>query len=131
MPVFHEGSSFKVNRDPHLWVIISDPIKDADEVLHVNFTSLVPTALMHDPRNDRSCMIRAGEHPFVQHDTCVYYFGARTCSVSHLQWRHGRRELWMEEPVSRELLEKIRRGAAESDHILPAHYDILVAQNLI
>ncbi len=131
--MFVEGTAFwiKGERPAHLWIVISDPRQDEEQIVIVNFTTLDESAGPHDPYNDRSCLIQAGEHPFVQKLTCVDYGGVQITRTSHLQNRYERGELRLDIPVSPELLARIRKGAEESEHLLPLAHDILRAQGLV
>jgi hypothetical protein len=130
--MFAEGTTFFISPDPHLWVIISDPVQNEDEIVHVNFTSINGTwGSSNDPQNDRSCVIQPGEHEFVTHPTFVYYYGVQIVSLSFLQCRYESGRLRFHKPVTRTLLNRIRQGAAVSDHFLPRAYDILQDQRLV
>ena len=72
-----------------------------------------------------------GEHRFIQKATCVYYCGVQIGSVAHLQQRYNAGDIKLGEPVSKQLLAKMRYGATVSEHILPIAYDILVEQGLV
>jgi hypothetical protein len=62
--------------DEHLWVVISKPGDNPDEVVIVNLTS-------HDsPDKDASCILDAGDHPWIRHRTCVRYMDARCDRVA-------------------------------------------------
>ena len=50
--MFGEGATFTVRADKHLWVIISDPEEDPEQVVQVNFTSLDEAAPPDDPYNE-------------------------------------------------------------------------------
>ena len=52
--------------DRHVWVILSDPVIDPDHILFVSMTS-------YDVTKESVCLIHAGEHPFVVHETCIAY----------------------------------------------------------
>ena len=74
-----------------------------------NFTSL---------RNnyDNSCVIQAGEHPFVRHDTFVIYAQGKVVSLEmqkHMMANPA--EAAPRQPVSAALLERIQLGALKSD----------------
>ncbi len=58
----------------HLWLILSDPQKDPDRIVFVNFTSW-------GTLKDQSCVLDAGDHQTVQHKTCVHYRGAMVKST--------------------------------------------------
>lgn len=129
--MFTEGTTFWVTSDIHLWAIISDPAMDPDNVVHVNFTSLDGSSFANDPYNDPACVIAPGEHPFIVNHSCVYYAGAQSSSIAALERLRSRRELRFGEKVCPALLQRMRQGAAISQHILPVYCDILVDQGLV
>ena len=104
------GDTFLIDNratDDHLWVIISDPRTDDQRVVIVNLTT-------YRPPKERFCLIQAGEHPFVRHETCVAYNHARIVSLSRLtRLRYGGR-INMQDPVSIPLLARIRLGVGLS-----------------
>ena len=113
--MIEEGATFIIpdprgRLDPHLWVIVSDPSQDPDDVLIVNFTT-------RTDRSDESCNVEPGEHPFVKHRTVVEYRGAKRVSARQLDQLLANTRLELREPVSQELLARIRAGAAISDFI--------------
>jgi acyl CoA:acetate/3-ketoacid CoA transferase alpha subunit len=57
-----------------------------------------------------------GEHPFVRHETVVYYAAAVFQSNAALERELAAGRLQLQEPVSAELLARIRRGAMDSPH---------------
>ena len=72
----------------------------------------------HD-RETRACseacvVVRPGEHPYPQRDSCISY---RYASLTSLAWlRRGKenRTYTMREPLSSQLLVRIRQGALDS-----------------
>ena len=135
---FSAGTAFWVNisepwnRDRHLYTIISDPTNFPDNVVYVNFTSLDTTAPLTDVENDRACVVTAGEHPFIEHLSCVCYGGAHECSLYHLQCRYDKGSIRLHtDPVDSPLLEKIRVGARDSIHFPFAYRQIMMDQGLI
>nr|WP_249172087.1 hypothetical protein [Burkholderia vietnamiensis] len=69
----------------HLFVILNDPMPfpnmgSQDCVCVVNF-STPPTGIPYDT----TCVFNAGSHPFIQHDSYVYYALAREIFVRDLQ----------------------------------------------
>jgi len=58
------GDTFlkKNDRDQHLWIVLSDPNKDAAKVLLVNMTTL-------SDKKEKTCVLRPGDHPWIRHDT--------------------------------------------------------------
>jgi hypothetical protein len=76
------GDTFRIPQpgttlDSHLWVVISDPTADEENILIVNFTT-------SRADSDKACILKPGEHPFVAHETCVNYAGAKVVSKANL-----------------------------------------------
>lgn len=64
-------------------------------------------------RSDRTCVVRAGEHPFIDRDTSIRFDQAYICPVDRI----GNLESIITrkmEPLSPDLLERIRQGALDS-----------------
>jgi hypothetical protein len=123
------GDTFRIpepgtSLDSHLWVIISDPAIDAERILIVNFTTLRADS-------ERACILSAGEHPFVNHDTCVNYGGAKIVSARQIDFLLTKGKLSNHAALSEALLQKIRFGAANSTRMSLEHADILIDQGLI
>jgi hypothetical protein len=110
--------------DGHLWVVVSDPGKNRDRVLLVSMTSY------HVTKED-ACLIDAGEHPKVKHKTCISYKPARQTSLENLDRLRDSGYLKMQEPVSPELLERIRRGISRSKRIDLEHVELMEEQALL
>jgi len=110
--------------DGHLWVVISEPEKDAERVLIVSMTSF-------DVDKENACLIEAGEHPRVTHKTCICYRPARQASLAKLQLLQGAGVLRMQPPVSADLLRRIREGASLSRRIDFEHVQLLIEQGLL
>lgn len=129
--MFYAGTAFWVNAHKHLYFIISDPLRNSSEVVHVNITTLAEGATEHDPYNDRSCLLHAGEHPRIDRLSCVYYAGAQIASLSHLAIKLAHREIRLDDPASPQMLARMRQGALLSEHIIPVAADLLIEQNLV
>ena len=108
----------------HLYVVISDPAKDGSRVLLVSLTTF-------KPKEETCCMVNKGEHPFVQHRSCVRYKDARVASVSELTKLLQGSLLTKHESVSAELLARIRAGACQSEHLPEECRRLLQEQSLI
>jgi len=122
-----EGYTFKFHgsRDDHLWVVISDPLIDADQaVVIVSFTS-------YREDKDQTCILQPGEHPFIRKRTIVYYEDAREVPNAHLEGLAATGMLVRQDDVAPQLLAKIRQGAAESKRIPLGCRKILAEQGLI
>jgi hypothetical protein len=64
--------------DSHLWVVISDPAENPEEIVLVNFTT-------YRADKDQACIVERGDHPFISRRTCIEYRGAKTASARELQ----------------------------------------------
>lgn len=90
----------------HLWVICSGPQPPDDAVVAFNLTS-------KDWDSDTSCVIQAGEHPYVRHESVIaYQYGElfRPDHIARLKLLAPREY----DPVSPELLLRIQQGAVAS-----------------
>jgi hypothetical protein len=108
--------------DDHLWMVLSDPLLDPSLV--------VVCFLSWQPHYDQSCVVEAGEHPFVIHATCVNYPGATLVANSTLETLKIQGRLRIREPLSDVLLNRIR-SAAESADIPTECYAVLRAQGFV
>ena len=119
------GNTFLLTKvDDHLWVILSDPSQDAGEILVVSVTTW-------REGKDPACMIERGEHPFVTHRSCMAYIEARCVSRDNLYTLKDGGYLKMQEPVSTELLGRMREAAAHTQNLKPVFKAILQRQGLI
>ncbi len=109
---------------PHLWIVVSDPTIDPEQVLIINVTTRT------DPSDD-ACLLRPGDHPFIDQDTYVYYGKARVQSLSQLQSAQDCKMLDMQEPLSQDVLKRIREAAIDSGYIMLKHRQILIDQELV
>lgn len=90
-------------------------------VIMVSVTTVKPE-YPHDP----ACVIRAGEHPFIVHDSYVYYRDPRVESVDHVE-KMVLTSVWQErDPCSAELLQRIRAGLLSSTRV-PRHIKKLLS----
>jgi len=63
----------------HLWIVVSDPALDLEQVLIVNLTTSKPGSDV-----DPACVVLPGEHPFVRMESYVIYERANVTSTAHL-----------------------------------------------
>lgn len=118
------GDAYKWSWGGHIWVVISDPAQDPDQVLIVNFTE-------NRAWQDKSCVVTVGDHPSIYKETCVFYAKAQLSSNLELDAAVASGQIVLDEPVSQSLLEQIRLGAAKSNRLAFKHKDLLLAQGLI
>jgi hypothetical protein len=110
--------------DTHLWVVISDPSQNSSQVLIVSLTT-------YGPKKEATCILKAGVHPFIKHDTCVAYGLANAPSIAQLEKARVDGHLTPDVPVSAAVLQRIREGAALSPRLKIDFYDLLDAQGLV
>jgi hypothetical protein len=110
--------------DSHLWVIISDPEADEGQVLFVSMTS-------YDITKEKVCLLDIGDHPFIQHKTCIAYEFAKVAPLKALVALRDQGHLVMSQPVSGELLERIRQGVSLSRRINIEHVQLMINQGLL
>lgn len=109
--------------DSHLWIAISDPAANPEEVVLVNFTK-------YRADKDQACIVECGDHPFVSRKTCVEYRGAKTASARELQTLLDSGAISSHKPASPGLLARIRAGVPRS-RMRNEHVLILTAQGLV
>ncbi len=114
--------------DRHLWVIISDPSYNSEQVAIVNITSWEDEG---DELNDSSCIVNDGEHPFIKHKSYVIYAKAKLTTVGNLQAAFNRGLLHVRENCSDDFLSKVLGGAANSRFTPGDVLDVLREQGLI
>ena len=85
----------------------------------------------YDVSKESACLIGAGEHPKVTHKTCISYKPARQTSLEKLDLLRDSGYLKMQEPVSPELLQRIRRGVSLSKRIELEHIELMEEQELL
>jgi hypothetical protein len=119
------GTTFLLTAvDIHLWVIVSDPAMDPREVLTMNLTS-------YDSRKEAACILRAGDHPWIRHDTCVNYGDSRVTTLDKLRAARDANLLIIQAPLAVDILRRIREGAMKSTRMPMDRADILIRQGLV
>ena len=118
------GFTFLTDVDRHLWIVLSDPIRDPDRVVIVSITTLAP-------HKEQTCIVHRGEHPWVTHDSCVAFRFARIVSSTLLVESRYKGLLQLQEPLSAALLTHIRESSARSTGLPIEVADILIEQGLL
>lgn len=98
--------SFKLRDEgaKHCYFVIT-PIDSDGNVVVVNCSSYRGTK-----QDDTTCILNPGDHPFITHTSYIAYRFAKMMKYSDVQKLNPVRD------VSKELYEKIREGAKNSDH---------------
>ena len=122
------GEAVKFNWSEHLWIVISDPKQNRGKVLLVNFSSVKPSV-----RFDDACVVDVGDHPYIKKKTFVYYDKARVATDRGLEKEisSGQADASAYDPVSDNLLDRIRQGASTSRFIDRGYRQLLKDQGLI
>ena len=108
----------------HFWVVLSDPAKNAERVLVVNWTT-------HEEYKEQTCILEAGEHVNLTRRSCVYYIGAKIVRLDDLQYAELCNKIHVTGTLPPDLLERIRKGAGQSDFILEGGPVLLREQGLL
>lgn len=131
---FNLGNTF-VNKkstlnapDSHLWIILSYPFGDPEQIVIVNLTTWRTEAI---ELNDSACIVNAGEHKFVQGKSCISYSHTRLAKMKDLEQAINEGLVVSHQDCSDELLNKILAGAAKSQFIPLGMIRILQQQELI
>ena len=108
----------------HLWIVISDPNCDAENVLIVNVTDI-------KNHYDHSCILTMPDHSWLAKDSCVAYQWAKNTSLAELNMAQSLGLISMKEPLAADVLQRILTGAHISDELRGAHRELLRSQSLI
>lgn len=108
----------------HLYVVISDPLQDPDNVVMVSLTS-------RESWKDQSCIVYVEEHSALTHESCIDYRRAKIVKAEALERAVEQGKVWPRDRVSGAVLLKILKGASQTQN-LPNDCDkILDEQGLI
>ena len=104
-----EGQTFLFPGDEndHLWMVVSDPRRNAGQVVIVRFLSFRDGL-------EETLILTSGEHPFVKHNTCVDYAAALLVSDTTLEELRKAKRLKLKQDLSPKLLADIREAASRS-----------------
>lgn len=108
----------------HLYVVISDPLKNPNEVVLVSLTT-------RDHGVDESCVVSEGDHPHIDHESCIDYSRAEILSEAAIDNAVANERVRPVEDASPQLLCAIWRGAEETKHLPHRCDSILSRQGLI
>ena len=115
----------------HIHVVISDPQQLAD-ICYPGFVFFIMLSTRERHKED-CCILKIGDHPSITHDTVAVYEipPAGFVRLSLLcQWKE-RGQLIEKEPVSEEVLQRLRKGYAKSNYKKDGVYQFLYRQKVI
>jgi len=120
---FYEDGS-----DYHLWVVISDPVSyENDQVVFVRFNSYEEGK----PGHDSTCVLRPGDHPFLNRVTFVNYGRARWMPKDALERLLSYKTISPKGDLQPNILQAVQQGAGESRNIKEKFRMLLVKQGII
>jgi hypothetical protein len=119
------GDTFlRADSDRHLWVVLSDPEKDPENVLLVNMTTWNAT-------KERACILHTGDHPWITHETCINYGDAVVTTLAKLLSAKDGGALRLHQAFAAIVVRRMLDGAAQSVHLALENAEILEQQGLI
>ena len=95
------------DEDYHLHIIAIDPDREG-LVIVVSVSSVYRFA-------DRTVLLKAGEHPWVKHESFIAYGFARLQKASEIETRLSRLPKLVKEHCSEGLLKRVQSGILESE----------------
>jgi hypothetical protein len=113
-----------VDNDRHLWIVLSDPTVDPENVLLVNLTT-------YDSRKERACILTPGDHDWVRKETCVNYHDAVVTSSGLLDDARIGGAIRLQSPLTDRILQKVRNGVLDSERMSLDHANIVIDQGLV
>ncbi len=112
---------FKSGSDKfHLWIVISDPLINSDDVLLVNLTTVRGVKF-----EDLSCVFDAGEHEWIVAKSYIDFSYARFYSNAHLDRIHNGTTVRVHASFPPHLLRRIHDGAAATQNLELGYLDLL------
>ena len=93
---------------PHLWIVITDPDPETSQCVVVSITTL-----RHS--KDQTVILQAGEHPFIRHQSVVYYQDAQIIDARRLESEEQAGNVLRKERCQSSLLDLVQRGLIASD----------------
>lgn len=102
----------------HLHVICNDPVfypaMAKECFLAVNISSIDPLI-----PHDKSCILNPGDHPFIMHDSFVYYKKADVFGATTTARRIAEGDIAIHDPFNEVVFEKILSGFFISKEVRP------------
>ena len=107
------GSTYRCNLAPrHIWVIISDPAKNEDRFVFVNFTTLTDNCV------DDACILQNEDYPpFLTQPTTVAYSRHQIGDVKSMEMLLAVGKFHSMPNVTPETLQKIINGAHKTPEL--------------
>jgi len=110
--------------DDHLWIVLSDPGRFPDEVVIVSFTT-------HTREKDQACLVEQNEHPWLTRRSCISYYHAKIVTAAALDALLRGGGIQPRQPLTPELLARVRQRAGDSTQMPEAVAEVLIRQGII
>ena len=111
VPAIKDSLLIPSGQGNHLFIVITPACRWRHHLL----VSISTVRGIHDP----SCLIKPGEHRFVKVDSYAVYRLARTESVDRLARCVDNRVFTLHDPISDDLLDRLRDGLSTSNFVSP------------
>ena len=118
-----DDGGVRVDAVRHLWVVCSDG--NAAEVVVVSVTTY------RSDRQDTTCPIDIGDHPFIKRTSVAYYHGAEVRSRVKIQQLLDDGSYRGRETIDPIALDRIVAGFGRSPHAPPECVELLEQQGLL
>ena len=100
------------NEVEHLWVVVTEPGEDGRAVC-VNIST-------RQEYSDSTVVLKPGEHPYIKHDSIVYYTDAQVLDLNSVEAALNAKTRSFvcqdHESCSEALLKRIQKGLIDSPH---------------
>lgn len=96
----------------HLFILMTAPSGPADQILMVSVST-------RQKRSDTTCVLAAGAHAFIRHESVVEYKFARIEPARRLVSGVASGEFIVKDPVTHEIFERVRAGLYRSPFAKP------------
>ncbi len=96
---------------PHLWIVLTNPDP-------VTKKALVVMVVSEKSTTDKTVTLRAGDHPFIRHNSNIDYGGARLFDVERLEEQIVSEDHALQQDLSETLFESVRKGIFESSRTI-------------
>jgi len=111
---------------PHFFFVISDTLRDPERVVLVPMTSVNPDKFI-----DPACLLEPGDHLVIQHASFLHFGRAIVMSTPAIEHALRARTMAFRGAATAALLERMRAGAEESEHMRERPYTVLYEQGLV
>lgn len=98
---------------PHLYILLTDAFQYADEGKSYK-ANIITSISTLTKRSDKTCLLYAGDHPFIRHDSFVAYYTTRIQSTDILVEGVEKGIFIAKPPFNDDIMARIAKGLTES-----------------